>query len=44
MYDYINNTYWIAVAHLHDCSNDRLNSFIVHIIHEDQLSLADFFT
>src|SRR5690606_28872723 len=40
---YIDNTYWIAVAHLPKWSVERLNRFIVQIIHDNKMSWRDFF-
>lgn len=43
MNEYIDKTYWIAVAHLPKWSVERTNRFIIQIIHENKLSWADFF-
>jgi DNA protecting protein DprA len=43
MNDYMDKTYWIAVAHLPKWSVERTNRFIVQIIHENKMSWADFF-
>jgi len=43
MNDFIDKTYWIAVAHLPKWSVERTNRFIVQIIHESKMSWIDFF-
>ncbi len=43
MNEYIDKTYWIAVAHLPKWSTERTNRFIIQIIHENKMSWADFF-
>jgi DNA processing protein len=43
MNEYIDKTYWIAVAHLPRWQVDRMNRFIIQVIHENKLSWADFF-
>ena len=43
MNEYIDKTYWIAVAHLPKWSVERTNRFIIQIIHENKMSWADFF-
>jgi DNA processing protein len=43
MSEYIDKTYWIAVAHLPRWQVDRINRFIIQVIHENKLSWADFF-
>ncbi len=43
MNEYINNTYWIAVAHLPKWTIERTNRFIIQIIHECKMSWVDFF-
>lgn len=43
MYGHIDNTYWIAVAHLPRWQTDRINRLIIQIIHEKKLSWAGFF-
>lgn len=43
MNEYIDKTYWIAVAHLPKWSVERTNRFIIQIIHESKMSWADFF-
>ena len=43
MNEYIDKTYWIAVAHLPKWTIERTNRFIIQIIHENKMSWADFF-
>lgn len=43
MNEYIDKTYWIAVAHLPKWNTERINRFIIQIIHENKMSWADFF-
>ena len=43
MNEYIDKTYWIAVAHLPKWTTERTNRFIIQIIHENKMSWADFF-
>jgi predicted Rossmann fold nucleotide-binding protein DprA/Smf involved in DNA uptake len=43
MNEFVDNTYWIAVAHLPKWSVERTNRFIIQIIHENKMSWADFF-
>lgn len=43
MNDYIDKTYWIAVAHLPRWTIERTNRLIIQIIHENKMSWADFF-
>lgn len=43
MNEYIDKTFWIAVAHLPKWSVERTNRFVVQIIHENKMSWADFF-
>jgi predicted Rossmann fold nucleotide-binding protein DprA/Smf involved in DNA uptake len=43
MNEYIDKTYWIAVAHLPKWSVERTNRFIIQIIHENKMSWDDFF-
>ncbi|WP_298646490.1 DNA-processing protein DprA [uncultured Proteiniphilum sp.] len=43
MNGFIDNTYWIAVAHLPKWTTERTNRFIIQIIHEKKMSWADFF-
>ncbi len=37
------NTYWIAIAHLPRWQTERINKLVVQVIHEHNLSWADFF-
>lgn len=43
MNDYLDNTYWIAVAHLPRWTVERINRLIVQVIHESKMSWIDFF-
>lgn len=43
MNEYIDKTYWIAVAHLPKWTIERTNRFIIQIIHENKMSWTDFF-
>lgn len=43
MNEYIDKTYWIAVAHLPKWNTERTNRFIIQIIHKNKMSWADFF-
>lgn len=43
MNEYLDKTYWIAVAHLPKWTTERTNRFIIQIIHENKMSWADFF-
>ncbi len=43
MNEYIDKTYWIAVAHLPKWPVERINRFIIQIIHENKMAWADFF-
>jgi DNA processing protein len=43
MHSFIDNTYWIAIAHLPRWQTDRINRLIIQIIHEKKLSWAEFF-
>lgn len=43
MHSFIDNTYWIAIAHLPRWQTDRINRLIIQIIHEKKLSWAAFF-
>lgn len=43
MNEYIDKTYWIAVAHLPKWNTERTNRFIIRIIHENKMSWSDFF-
>ncbi|NII25901.1 DNA-processing protein DprA [Pseudoflavitalea sp. X16] len=39
----IDNTYWIAVAHLPRWPTERINRFIIQVVHEHKMTWADFF-
>jgi predicted Rossmann fold nucleotide-binding protein DprA/Smf involved in DNA uptake len=43
MSQYIDKTYWIAVAHLPKWTIERTNRFIISVIHENKMTWADFF-
>jgi predicted Rossmann fold nucleotide-binding protein DprA/Smf involved in DNA uptake len=43
MNDYIDKTYWMAIAHLPKWAIERINRFIIQIIHENKMTWADFF-
>ncbi len=43
MNSYIENTYWISIAHLPKWHTERINRLIIEIIHENKLSWVDFF-
>lgn len=43
MNNYIDNTYWLAVAHLPKWTIDRINRLIIQIIHETKMPWAEFF-
>ncbi len=43
MNEYIDNTYWIAVAHLPKWQTERINRLIIQVVHENKMSWADFF-
>ena len=43
MNGFIDNTYWIAVAHLPKWHTERINRFIVQVVHENQMDWSDFF-
>ncbi len=43
MSEYLDKSYWIAVAHLPRWSTERINRLIIHVIHELKLSWAEFF-
>jgi predicted Rossmann fold nucleotide-binding protein DprA/Smf involved in DNA uptake len=43
MNEYVDKTYWIAVAHLPKWSTERTNRFIIQVVHENKMSWADFF-
>ncbi|RYG54640.1 MAG: DNA-processing protein DprA [Chitinophagaceae bacterium] len=43
MNEFIDKTYWIAVAHLPRWNTERTNRFIIRVIHEQKMPWADFF-
>lgn len=43
MNEYIDKTYWIAIAHLPKWHTDRTNRLIIQVVHEKKMSWADFF-
>ncbi len=43
MNEYIDSTYWIAIAHLPRWTTERTNRLIIQIVHENNLSWAEFF-
>lgn len=43
MNNYIENTYWIALAHLPRWYTERINKLVIQILHENKMSLTDFF-
>ncbi len=43
MNDYIEKTYWIAIAHLPRWQTERINRLIVQVVHDSKMSWADFF-
>ncbi len=43
MNEYIEKTYWIAIAHLPKWQNERINRLIIQVVHERNMSWADFF-
>jgi DNA processing protein len=43
MNERIDNTYWIAVAHLPKWHVERINRLIIQVVHEKNISWADFF-
>ena len=43
MNNYIDNTYWLAVAHLPKWTIDRINRLIIQITHETKMPWAEFF-
>ena len=43
MNGFIDNTYWIAVAHLPKWHTERVNRFIVQVVYENQMAWSDFF-
>ena len=43
MNEYIDKTYWIAIAHLPKWHTERTNRLIIQVVHEKKMSWADFF-
>jgi len=43
MNEFIDKTYWIAIAHLPKWNIERINRLIVQVIHEKEMSWSDFF-
>jgi len=43
MENYIDNTYWIAIAHLPKWHTERINRLIIQVIHDHQMGWGDFF-
>ena len=43
MNNYLENTYWIALAHLPRWYTERINKLVIQILHENKMSLTDFF-
>ena len=43
MNSYIDNTYWISIAHLPKWHSERINRLIIQIIHDNKMSWVDFF-
>jgi len=43
MNSYIDNTYWISIAHLPKWHTERINRLIIQIIHDNKMSWVDFF-
>jgi DNA processing protein len=43
MNEYIDKTYWIAIAHLPKWHTERTNRLIIQVVHENKMSWADFF-
>lgn len=39
----INNTYWIAIAHLPRWQTERINRLIIQVVHERKMNWMDFF-
>lgn len=39
----IDKTYWMAIAHLPKWSTERINRFVVQIIHKNKMTWEDFF-
>ena len=43
MNEYIDQTYWIAIAHLPKWHTERINRLVIQVVHENKMSWADFF-
>jgi len=43
MNEYIDKTYWIAIAHLPKWTTERTNRFIIQVVHENKMSWSNFF-
>lgn len=43
MNEYIDKTYWIAIAHLPKWHTERTNRLIIQVVHDKKMSWADFF-
>ena len=43
MSEYIEKTYWIAIAHLPKWGVERINRFIIQVIHDKKMTWSDFF-
>lgn len=43
MNEFIDKTYWIAIAHLPKWNTERINRLIVQVIHEKKMSWSEFF-
>jgi DNA processing protein len=43
MSEYIEKTYWIAIAHLPKWGVERINRFIIQIVHDKKMTWSDFF-
>ena len=39
----IDNTYWMAIAHLPRWQTERINRLIIQVVHEHKMNWADFF-
>lgn len=43
MNEYLDKTYWIAIAHMPKWHIERTNRLIIQVVHEKKMSWADFF-
>jgi len=43
MNNYLENTYWIAIAHLPKWTIERINQLIIQVIHENKITWDNFF-